>query len=379
MTLLGSPANSFEFNDKIRFRFSIEGRPSRNQSLFCAVMVRTSSGVPVICLMSEPEMSWPVAPQINVDVSYPTVRYMVAPMLSHDWLGRGPNHEIDSVPDALSFQSRPGRLNSYGFDLTWRVGIVHCESAWSAESVGLLDISESAAPKQQLSNVTELVSHISEQAHPLSATTRVAFMHGRPAAHPVHALYAQAVGAKFYLVDPIMRWHDRKVPRWYRYLSWIVCSIMLATRRQYSVWLSEGSHIPPVLIKHMPFPFARPKIIVHLGDETLYFLANQKYSPFVTRWIIRILNQYDAIICEGRMQTDIAMQTLGLKPPPIHTVINGVPRDRCDAYRRCQPDMRSTNVIIVANGRSGWRLQYKGLDLAVSAVVACRRRGLTFG
>lgn len=222
--------------------------------------------------------------------------------------------------------------------------------------------------------MTELTSH-SEQAHPLTTKVHTAFMHGRPAAHPAHALYARAVGADFYPVDPIMRWHDRKVPRWYRYLSWIVCSLVFAIRRRYSVWLSEGSHIPPVLIKHLTFPSARPRIITHLGDATLYFLANGQYSPFATRWILRILNQYDAIICEGRMQADIAMHTLGLRPP-IHTVINGVPSDRCDAYRRCRPEMGSANVIIVANGPGGWKTQYKGLDLAVSAVVTCRRLGL---
>jgi lipopolysaccharide transport system ATP-binding protein len=131
----GSPANSFEFNDEIRFRFNIEGRPGRDHSLFCVVMVRTSSGVPVLCLMSEPSMSWPVAPRISVECALPRCPLYAGTYVVSYWLGRDPNHEIDSVPDALSFQVRPGKLNSYGFDLTWRVGVVHCESAWSAESV----------------------------------------------------------------------------------------------------------------------------------------------------------------------------------------------------------------------------------------------------
>jgi lipopolysaccharide transport system ATP-binding protein len=140
----GSPTNSFEFNDEIRFRFGIEGRPGRAHSLFCVVMVRTGSGVPILCLMSEPNMAWPLAAKINGECLLPSCPLYPGNYIVSYWLGRDPNHEIDWVPDALSFQVRPGKLNSYGFDLSWRVGVVHCESVWSAESVELGDTPVSA-------------------------------------------------------------------------------------------------------------------------------------------------------------------------------------------------------------------------------------------
>ena len=38
---------------------------------------------------------------------------------------------------------------------------------------------------------------------------QVAFIHGRPKGHPIHALYAEQLGATFIYEDFILRWHDR--------------------------------------------------------------------------------------------------------------------------------------------------------------------------
>ena len=49
------------------------------------------------------------------------------------WLGQGPYLELDRQTDVLTLTVEPGRLAAYGFDVTWKHGLVHVDGEWRVE------------------------------------------------------------------------------------------------------------------------------------------------------------------------------------------------------------------------------------------------------
>ena len=84
------------------------------------------------------------------------------------------------------------------------------------------------------------------------------------------------------------------------------------------------------------------------------------------KWVlIKLLNQYDALICEGQMAKDLAM--LNGIVTPTYTTYLGAPKERYDQLTRLQPDLSSKNIVFLSSGPGGWRTWYKGLDLMIEA------------
>ena len=66
---------------------------------------------------------------------------------------------------------------------------------------------------------------------------RIAFIHGRPQGHPIHAEYAKSVAADFYHEDRYLRWHDQpKSLKLKRYVSWVINAILFPKRKKYDVF-----------------------------------------------------------------------------------------------------------------------------------------------
>jgi glycosyltransferase involved in cell wall biosynthesis len=207
---------------------------------------------------------------------------------------------------------------------------------------------------------------------------KVAYIHGRPSAHPMHQKFAQSVGAEFHPVDFKMRWQDRKRPVLYRLASWIVCAIRFPKRSQYDIFLVDNLHFMPVVMKLLGLLKKRQKIVVHMGSHTLYFMYAHRFSP-LNEWLHKkALARYDAVICEGAMAAELTKKLLGHKTPPLYTVINGIPEKHFTQATR--PALAGGQILFMGHGPGENRLWYKGLDLMLDAFAEARRQkpGLTF-
>ena len=101
------------------------------QSLLCVVMVRTSTGVPVFHISQSfvadelpTNGEFELSCRIKHCSLYPG-KYVVSA-----WVGRNAHQALDEVPDALTLtidQATPG----VDYDLTWRHGLLHCDSDWN--------------------------------------------------------------------------------------------------------------------------------------------------------------------------------------------------------------------------------------------------------
>jgi glycosyltransferase involved in cell wall biosynthesis len=195
----------------------------------------------------------------------------------------------------------------------------------------------------------------------------VRYLHGRPGPHPLHGRFAEAVGGEFEFVDFRMRWQDRSRSRLYTIASWLMCAATLPGRREHDVFLVDGIHVSPVLMKRL-FLRRNQKIVVHLGSHTMYFLLTHRFSRPVERLHLWALRNYDALICEGRMTVDMAHQLLGDKHPPIYETFIGTPAERVESLLKVEPDLDSRRIVCIANGPGEFRKHYKGLDLMIDAV-----------
>ncbi len=199
----------------------------------------------------------------------------------------------------------------------------------------------------------------------------VVFVHGRPAPHPFHAALARSVGADFLPVDFLLRWHDRAASRPRRYLSWLLCALLLPRRRQYDVFLTEGVHFLPLILRRLRLLRPRQRTMALLSNETLYFLQAGRYPEATRRALLLALRAYDALICIGRMETDLARTLLtGTSPGPrLVTARSGVASDRLESLTRITPSLDGRQLLFVGHGPSGWRGWYKGLDLLLHATT----------
>jgi glycosyltransferase involved in cell wall biosynthesis len=196
---------------------------------------------------------------------------------------------------------------------------------------------------------------------------KVAYIHGRPSAHPMHQKFAESVGGIFHPVDFRMRWQDRNKSILYRITSWFVCSFTFPHKKDYQVFLIDNLHFSPVIMKIFHLINRKQKIVAHMGSHTLYFIYAHRFSKF-TEWLhIQALKRYDALICEGVMAEELVRKILGKKTPKIYTVFMGIPKEHYPTEKSFTTNLDGKNILFIGNGPNKNRMWYKGLDLMISS------------
>jgi len=199
----------------------------------------------------------------------------------------------------------------------------------------------------------------------------VAFVHGRPAPHWLHARLAESVGATFVPVDFFIRWNGLEdVPRLKRYVSWMVCSLFFPRRNRYSIFLSEGCHVLPVLMARLGLLRSSQRTAALMDNETLYFICAGFYSGSTCRWLRRVISSYDALICVGRMQTELAGELVKAERSAtrIWTIPSALSQRDCSRLARLAPALRKPHLAFLGHLLHPWRCWYKGVDLLIEAV-----------
>jgi len=195
----------------------------------------------------------------------------------------------------------------------------------------------------------------------------IAYIHGRPGAHPMHRKFAESVHAEFHYVDFKMRWQDRDRSVLYKALSSLVCAIAFPNRKKYGLFLVDNLHFMPVVMKSLGLLRRRQKIVVHMGSHTLYFIYAHRFSK-LNEWLHKqALRRYDAVICEGEMAADLTVRILGKKAPPIYTVINGIPGEHFPKGEARIINPASKTLLFMGHGPGKDRMWYKGLDIMIEA------------
>ena len=194
---------------------------------------------------------------------------------------------------------------------------------------------------------------------------RIAFVHGRPGPHPTHTVLAKAVGADFFFIDRILRYHDiENVGRIKKYTSSILNSILFKNAKQYDIILSEGMHLPPVIMKKLRILRPNQKIAGLMGNEFLFFLQTKWFPPTTQKLLLYMLCQYDFILCMSDFQVELAEKVLSgqknaPKIIPAHEIISG---ERPRLAPSDTSNLQEHRLLFVAHGPSGWRGYYKGIE-----------------
>jgi len=205
------------------------------------------------------------------------------------------------------------------------------------------------------------------------------FIHGRPGPNTLHAGMAQAIGADFVPIDFILRWHDTNSTPLRRYLSWLLCSLFFPNRRGYQIFLSEGLHFLPLVMRCLGLIDSSQKTVALLASETLYFLRVGRYPRSTERALRWALAKYDGLVCVGRMQAELAKSLVpASRAPLILTVSGGVSFQRRLDLGQARLALEGHTIVFIANGPGGWRGWCKGFDLLLHSVglAAKRVRGL---
>jgi glycosyltransferase involved in cell wall biosynthesis len=205
---------------------------------------------------------------------------------------------------------------------------------------------------------------------------KVAFIHGRPSGHPIHAAYAKAVNADFFHEDRILRWQDvASASKIRRYISWILNAVFFPNKAYYSVYLCECMRVPQLIMKKLGLIGGNRKLIALMADESLYFLDQKKYPP-LTCWLLeQFLNACDGIICIGDLQYDIAAKYY--KKKTLYKIYNGIDKKQIERLNGIKNESNEVKkIIVIGNMAAYWRAWYKGVDIAISAFSKLNQRGL---
>ncbi len=205
---------------------------------------------------------------------------------------------------------------------------------------------------------------------------RIVFIHGRPAAHPLHSFLARSVHADFLPVDFLLRWHDRDCSRLRRYLSWFLCAFFFPQRSKYDVFISEGPHFLPAMMKRLGLLAKGQSIAALMDNESMYFLKAARYPASTCAALRKATLSYDALICVGSFQHSLARELTqhAQTPPKLFVVPSAPSEDRKSRLLRIRPRLGTCNLVFIGAGPAEWRGWYKGLDLLIAAVALASAR-----
>jgi len=196
----------------------------------------------------------------------------------------------------------------------------------------------------------------------------VVFIQGRPFAHPTHANYAKSVNSDFSYIDIICPYYnDLKDSSIKRYFSWIMNAIFFKNRQKYHVFLSEEPYFYLGFMKFFGLINDNQKLVSMFGTHTLYFLYTGKYSKVTSFLFKKLFNQYDLILCEGKMQEELLRIYIQNKKTKIIPIFNGNPSERYDKLYSKSPKLNSFNILTIGSISNQDRIYYKGLDLMLEA------------
>lgn len=194
---------------------------------------------------------------------------------------------------------------------------------------------------------------------------RIAYLHGRFGPHVMHGRLAKSLGSEFQKIDHYKEWNSGERSKLYLLYAWCYNAFAFKNPIVYSHFLVSGPHISPIIMKFFRLK-RNQKLIAHLGDETMYFLYIKWYGTVMQTVLVWILNQYDALFCEGNMAAELAKSN-GITKPRIYTTYLGVPIERQNQLLKIKHDYLHNNFIFISSGPGGWRTFYKGLDLMIAA------------
>jgi glycosyltransferase involved in cell wall biosynthesis len=209
-------------------------------------------------------------------------------------------------------------------------------------------------------------------------SSKVAFLHGRFGPHIMHGRLAKRLNAEFHIVDKYKKWNDGEHSKLYLLYAWLYNAFAFKKPNQYEYYLVSGPHFSPIFMKLFRLN-NKKKFIVHLGDETMYFLFSKFYGKITQKALVWLLNNYDALFCEGQMAADLAVLN-GITKPLIYTTYLGVPKERQSDLLKLTPKYSANNLIFISTGPNGWRTHYKGIDLMLDAYSLAfqKDKSLTF-
>jgi len=200
-------------------------------------------------------------------------------------------------------------------------------------------------------------------------------IHGRPGPSPAHAELARAIGADFQPTDFILRWHDTASTPLRRYLSWLLCSLSFPNRKSYQLFLSEGLHFLPLIMRFLGRMDRSQKTVALLAEPSLFFLHVGRYPVSTDRALRWALAKYDVLACVGQMQTRLARSLVPTDNPPlIVTASIGISKQRLSALQQARPALGGDTLVFIGHGPDGWRGWCKGFDLLLQAVGLAARR-----
>jgi len=196
--------------------------------------------------------------------------------------------------------------------------------------------------------------------------TKVLFIKGRPDAHPIHAAFANSIGAHHIYEDFILRWHNiPTASKLKRYTSWVLSALFMP--KKYDIYFTECVRIPLLLMKKMGLMKKHQKLIALMADESLYFLYAKRYPRITQKLMYAFFKNADALICIGQLQTELAQKIL----PTAHhrkifTIFNGIPIQSYHSLKDIQPNLKTNKIIVIGDMSAEFRVWYKGMDIMLS-------------
>ncbi|PBQ32565.1 hypothetical protein CNR22_12550 [Sphingobacteriaceae bacterium] len=189
----------------------------------------------------------------------------------------------------------------------------------------------------------------------------------------MHKTLAHSLGVISKPVDDDLRWQDQGFGALKNLYAWIKNALNYKKYSGFEFILVDGLHFSPIIARKLGVLPKHLKIISHMGNQLPYFMLAKQipfYSRIMHKWL---LNNYDAIFCEGEMIREI-IQTLrpDIKTKLLCTFL-GPSTGRVHSLRAIEPEFKGFNLISIASGPSAARIYYKGLDIMVEAFLQAKK------
>ena len=196
----------------------------------------------------------------------------------------------------------------------------------------------------------------------------VAFLHGRPAAHPLHQRLAYAIQSDFYYADEAWQWQDKSYSKFLLPFIWLYCGLFQQNVKKYNVFLVDNLHVSGAFLKILRLNKRKQKVVVHLASHTLYFIKIRRFRGFNLRIHKWALKQFDGVICEGYMAMDYVNEILPGNTLKLYYSFNGLSAERALELDSIKPNLNTKQILTITQIEGAdFRLWYKGIDIMLEA------------
>jgi len=204
---------------------------------------------------------------------------------------------------------------------------------------------------------------------------KIAFIHSSAGPNDLHKKYALSVGATLIPEDSPVRLYQQPVSKFKLITGWLTNALGYFKLRKYDVIICDSFRVSVTLANVFGILKRKQKIILFFGSEQLIKLKKSDYSQSLSYLYNLSLRNADGFINLGTVNQQLTSEY----DPDVPSLLtfNGIAGKKILSLLKVKPAIDKNVFFVMANVSSVERIKIKGVDIALAAFKAFKKKYAT--